>query len=241
MNNILVNMYSLQSSINTLLINNINHISLASSVTAFTGGVLTSISPCVISSLPIATLYINSKSNKISSTVTMFTGILTSFLSIGIISILLRDKYWQLAGSLPLISPFFLIIIGMSLIGAIPISFLDNTNISVIKKYELHNPWQQAYFTGLGIGLAISPCSTPITITLLAWINSTENYITGIYLLLIYLCGYMMPFVVLIISINNFPQIKILSKYSSISVSVVGCIIMTTGSFTLFKEIFRSI
>jgi cytochrome c biogenesis protein CcdA len=51
----------------------------------------------------------------------------------------------------------------------------------------------QAYLTGLAFALAASPCSTPVLATLLAWVASTGDPLTGGSLLLAYTSGYVAP------------------------------------------------
>nr|YP_009313613.1 Thiol:disulfi de interchange protein [Helminthocladia australis]SCW21867.1 Thiol:disulfi de interchange protein [Helminthocladia australis] len=234
-----INLYSLQQYINEVFISQINNKSLTSLLTAFIGGIFTSISPCVLSSLPVTTLYVNNTNNKITSTVTIVAGISTSLLCIGIASTVIKKQYWHIAGTIPWISPILIIIVGMSLLDVIPIGYLgQGVNAGYLQNNRI-NSWQKTYFIGLVMGLAMSPCSTPITITLLAWINTTKQYSTGIYLLLTYIIGYITPLIISIISFDSFAKIKLLSKYSSSSIYLIGCIIIATGSFSLFKEIFK--
>jgi cytochrome c-type biogenesis protein len=57
-------------------------------------------------------------------------------------------------------------------------------------------PPLQAYLAGLVFALAASPCSTPVLATLLAWVASSGDPLTGGSLLLAYTTGYVAPLLV---------------------------------------------
>ena len=236
MNSFTVNLFLVQQNINTILINKLSHISTLSFLTAFIGGIFTSISPCVVSSIPIAVVYLNQKKRKLYHILVLFTGICTSFLGAGIISLFIKQYTWIFLEKIPFLWSIFLIVIGLSVLNIIPTNILlfNTTKFTIKQKNQIH--LFDSYLLGIVLGITISPCSTPITITLLAWILSTQNYIEGFYLLFAYTIGYIMPLIVLIISFNNLQTINIMSKKSYIITNMIGCMTLTIGSYSLFKE-----
>nr|YP_009313817.1 Thiol:disulfi de interchange protein [Hommersandiophycus borowitzkae]SCW22071.1 Thiol:disulfi de interchange protein [Hommersandiophycus borowitzkae] len=229
-----LNIYSIQQNINWFLIKQVNHLSLTNLLITFTGGIFTSISPCVLSSIPVATLYINTTKHKIYNTLILIAGISSAILSIGTITILLKRYSWQIFGAVPFLWPMTIIIIGLSLLEIISINNIDLTKH---KQFGYQDSFLQTYIIGIGLGLSISPCSTPITMTLIAWINTTEKYVQGFILLLLYVVGYITPIIISIISLKNLEKLIYLSKKSYIIINILGCITVTSGSYYLFKEI----
>lgn len=51
--------------------------------------------------------------------------------------------------------------------------------------------FMQAYLAGLTFALAASPCSTPVLATLLAYVATSKDPLTGGALLLAYTSGYL--------------------------------------------------
>nr|YP_009314635.1 Thiol:disulfi de interchange protein [Neoizziella asiatica]SCW23090.1 Thiol:disulfi de interchange protein [Neoizziella asiatica] len=237
MNNFTLNLFSIQQSINNILIEQITTSSGLSFVGAFLGGLFTSIGPCVLGSIPIATLYINQRSKKVYNTVILTGGIATSLLSIGAISIFIKQYTWSFIRTIPLLWPILLTIIGLNLLDIMPFT-LFNTSKHDWHDTNKNNNIFYTYFLGFALGITISPCSTPITITILAWITTTQQYINGLYLLLMYTVGYITPLILSILSLNNFQRINILSKKSYIITNVLGFTTISIGSYSLFKELF---
>nr|YP_009312794.1 Thiol:disulfi de interchange protein [Helminthora furcellata]SCW21048.1 Thiol:disulfi de interchange protein [Helminthora furcellata]SCW23908.1 Thiol:disulfi de interchange protein [Helminthora furcellata] len=236
-NNFTTNLYSIQQFVNILLINQITQISFFSFISAFVGGIFTSISPCVLSSIPIAALYINRKTNKIYNTSILISGLCSSLLGIGVFSILLKPYASIILEKIPFIWPILITSVGMSLLGITATNpFTGNINNKSTQKHK--DSTLNTYLLGLGLGITISPCSTPITITLIAWINTTQNYTIGLSLLLIYTIGYILPLLISIVSLNTFGIINKLSQNSSIIMNTLGCMTITVGSYSLCKELF---
>nr|YP_009315046.1 Thiol:disulfi de interchange protein [Titanophycus setchellii]SCW23501.1 Thiol:disulfi de interchange protein [Titanophycus setchellii] len=237
MTNFITIIFSAQQFINDILINTINKPSGISFVAAFMGGLFTSISPCVLSSIPIATLYINQRQNKILSTAALCSGLITSLLSIGLISIFIKQYAWSILGKIPLLWPLLITLIGLNLLEIMPIGIFETDNSQWHHTQKSQRGLITTYLFGIALGVTISPCSTPITITLISWISITQKYVIGIYLLMIYIIGYITPLLISIISFNNFSIISKISKKSYIIVNILGFSSISIGSYSLLKEV----
>ena len=236
MTDLTITIFSTQQLINAKLINAITNASIFSFLIAFTGGLFTSISPCILSSIPVAVLYINQRKNKFVSTGLLLAGIITALLGIGFISIFLKQFTWPLVSKIPLIWPIIIVFLGLNLLEILQVkAFKGQQN----KWYngEQNQTDMRTYFLGVALGITLSPCSTPITITLIAWISATKQYMTGIYLLFMYTFGYIMPLLISIISINNLNTVQMISRKSYIIVNILGFTTIGTGSYAIFKEI----
>nr|YP_010873082.1 Thiol:disulfi de interchange protein [Nemalion vermiculare]WGV34367.1 Thiol:disulfi de interchange protein [Nemalion vermiculare] len=232
-------LYTVQQYITTVLISQTNNITLLSILTAFISGLVTSASPCVVYSIPFMAIYVNRHRKKRINLIFLISGICTSLLLIAVSSVILKKNYWNLFSKVPLLWPITIIILGFSLLNLIKLNFLRNKKDVQLPKYLIKNSFVATYWVGFSLGITISPCSTPITIALIAWINTTQNYFVGLVLLLIYLLGYVTPLIMTSLSLTNVDQLMKLSNRSIKVVPIIGCITITIGSFSLFKEIFK--
>ena len=222
--------YGLQQIINNFLIEELNHITFLSFFAILLGGILTSFNPCMLSSIPIAIAYINKKSQRNLYSVVFILGILSSLLFISFLTLLAQTSFSFLLSPVPLLKPLITICIGLSLLNLLNFSFPSfiretSRNKSMLSVLE-------TYIGGVSIGLSLSTCSTPILMTVISWIISTNQTLVGISLLAIYTFGYILPIIVSIISINQFKRIRMLSVSFSSIIPIAGCLITSLGSFS---------
>ena len=222
--------YGLQQIINNFLVEELNNITFVSFLAILLGGILTSFNPCMLSSIPMAIAYINKESQRNLYSVIFLLGILSSLLFISFLTLLAQNSLSFLLSPIPLLKPLITICIGLSLLNLLSFSlpsFIRETpqNKSMLSILEI-------YIGGVSIGLSLSPCSTPILMTVIAWISSTNQTLVGISLLSIYTFGYILPIIVSIISINQFKRISMLSVSFSSIIPFAGCFITSIGSFS---------
>ncbi len=230
--------YTLQQNTNNFLFEQLNHITLLSFLTIFFGGILTSFNPCMISSIPLAIVAINKKSQLNLLSIFFILGLLTSLLIISCLAMIARTTYSFLQYSFPFFQPLLIIAIGFSILNLININlpfYPQNRrlNQSILSLIEI-------YIIGISIGINISPCATPILMTVFIWITTTNNIGTGILFLLIYTSGYLIPIIVSIISIHQFIELKSVNLFFSFIIPFSGCIIISLGSFSLFHILLKS-
>lgn len=229
-------LYTLQQELNNFLIEQINTINPLSFLTILIGGVLTSFNPCMVSSIPMAIGYINKQSYKILYSLYFILGILSSLITVSLVTLFAKTSYKFLSDQLPIIGAILIIFVGLNVLNIIEFKFpyinqnnrRDESFISILKIYSI----------GLSLGVNLSPCATPILMTVITWISLTKHIVIGFILLSIYCLGYMLPIVISISSVNHFRKIKSISIYSDLIISVAGCIIISMGTFSLCHEFF---
>jgi len=230
--------YGFQQIINNFLIEQLNNITFLSFFTILFGGILTSFNPCMLSSIPIAVAYINKQSQRNLYSAVFLLGILSSLVFISFLTLLAQTSFSLLLAPIPILRPLITIFIGLSLLNLFNISlpsFIKETseNKSILSVVEI-------YIGGVSVGLNLSPCSTPILMTVITWISSTNQVLVGVILLAIYTAGYILPIIVSIISINHFKRIRILSLSLSSIIPFVGCLITSMGSFSFCSILLKS-
>ena len=159
---------------------------------AFLGGVLVSFTPCVYPLIPVSAGYIgaNSSGSKLKGltlSLIYVTGIAITYSALGLLVSLTGTIFGRISSS-----P-----IAHFIVGGIIILF----GLSMLDLFELRLPVimkqpklkKQNYFStfilGLGSGLIVSPCLTPVLGSILAYLTTKKNLVYGATLLFSFAYG----------------------------------------------------
>nr|YP_009395921.1 thiol:disulfide interchange protein [Dasya naccarioides]ARW65107.1 thiol:disulfide interchange protein [Dasya naccarioides] len=231
-------LFYFQEIISSTLLIEINTLNpLIASLLLFTG-ILTSLTPCFLSILPLSFSYINiSKSNYINKNIFIF-GIFSSLLILLLLSVILDYRYLIYFTKIPFLSFFFLILISLNLLQIIDIS----SYFSTLKFNKLDclssNIIFRTYLNGLLIGFSVIPCSSPIVILINFWLHSATNFFICFLYLFFYILGCFIPFFLVFNFVINYVQIYILGYIWNIIVPLSGCIILSLSIFFFLEKIF---
>lgn len=172
-----------------------DHLSLTSVGIAWVAGVVTSLSPCTLSMLPITIAYIGGARAKEPKNLWLQSlwfavGLSLTLTILGLGASVLGTVYGQWGRQwLNLGVGLVAIAMGLQLleVWSFPALGLDSSWVD-----RLPAGWRSV---GIGVtfGLAASPCSTPVLFTLLAWVSTTGNLSIGALLLFSYGLGSSLP------------------------------------------------
>lgn len=205
-------------------------------VTSFLAGIVSSFSPCVLSTIPLIVGFVGGYAKKDKKLAYRYSlifcfGIIVTFILLGIASALLgrlftgAGKWWYI------ILGVIMLVVGLQLIGVI--EFGNNS----CKVPNRRKGIAGAFFLGILGGILSSPCSTPILAAILAFVASKGNILLGIIMLFLYSVGHCVLIFMagtsigIVEEITNSNKTKFIGKLLKI---VLAIIIFIAGFYLLY-------
>lgn len=176
--------------------NALSHGGLTIVLLVFLGGLMTSLSPCILSMLPIMLGYIGglenpTKTKGFITSATFVLGLAVTFALLGIVASLLGKAFGQIGPAWIYIVGFFSILMGLQLIGII------NFNLPGLQAMpEKKGGVLGSFGVGLLFGLVASPCATPVLAVLMTYVAGQGVLWYGALLLFIYGLGHGIPLII---------------------------------------------
>lgn len=203
---------------------------------SFIAGIVSSFSPCVLSSIPLVVGYVGESGAKDKSTAFKYSlffsiGVAMTFTIIGVIVasighfINLTGTWWYL------ILGAIMLFVGLRLLGVIG----EGTSSCKVpnKKRGLFG----AFFLGiLGGGLS-SPCATPVMAAILAYVAQQGSIVIGALMLLLYSIGHSILILIVGTSVGFAQQLSTSSKTKTIGnimKIILGIIALLIGLYLFY-------
>ncbi|MGG6293818.1 cytochrome c biogenesis protein CcdA [Leptolyngbya sp. AN02str] len=233
-------LYQLQQFADTAVANQLTQLTPLSIGIIFAAGLLTSLTPCMLSMLPITIGYIGGYEAKsrvqAAAQSTWFSlGLATTLALLGIVAAIAGRVYGQIGIGLPIIVSLIAILMGLNLLEALPLRLPSFTGMEWISK-DLPTG-ARSYVLGLTFGLVASPCSTPVLASILAWVSTTHNPVTGGVLLLAYTAGYVAPLILAGTFTASIKKLLSIRAWSGWITPVSGVLLVGFGVFTLLSRL----
>lgn len=229
-------LYHLSQWADQLVSEQLSHLSWVSLTVVGLAGLLTSLSPCLLSMLPIMVGYMGGYETQQRSTAALKAlgfalGLATTLAGLGLVAGLFGQVYGQVGPGLPIVVSAIAILMGLNLLGALPIN-LPSFNGPAPSDLNLPEGLK-AYVLGLTFGIVASPCSTPVLATLLAWISSQQDPLLGGALLLTYAIGYVLPLVLAGTFTAFIKRLLAVRQWSGWITPASGALLLGFGVFSL--------
>ncbi|MBD3881467.1 sulfite exporter TauE/SafE family protein [Phormidium tenue FACHB-886] len=234
-------LYQLEQFADTLVSTQLTHLTPFSIGIIFLAGLLTSLTPCMLSMLPITIGYIGGYEAKtrIQSAIQSIwfaLGLATTLAALGILAAIAGRIYGQVGLGLPIAVSLIAILMGLNLLELLPLRLPSWGGMDWISK-ELPEG-ARSYLIGLTFGLVASPCSTPVLASLLAWTAATGDPILGGALLLSYTIGYVAPLVLAGTFTASIKKLLEVRRWSGWITPTSGALLIGFGIFSLLSRLF---
>jgi cytochrome c-type biogenesis protein len=217
----------------------LTHLSIVSLGIIFIAGLVTSLTPCMLSMLPITIGYIGGyesqgKLQAAAQSTWFALGLATTLAILGIIATSIGKVYGQIGIGLPIIVSLIAIAMGLNLLEILPLRFPSLGATDWIGEDLPRSV--RSYLLGLTFGLVASPCSTPVLATLLAWVANTQDLLVGGGLLIAYAMGYVAPLILAGTFTASIKKILELRRWSGWINPVSGALLLGFGIFSLLSR-----
>jgi len=204
---------------------------------AIVAGVLTSFTPCSLSSIPLIIGYVGGTGQRDTKrafwlSLTFAAGAAVTFTALGVISSLAGSLMGTSASWWYIVLGVLMVLMALQTWGIfeiIPSSYLVSKNTK--------RGFAGAFVTGILGGVFSSPCSTPVLIALLAIVAGKGSVLWGVLLLLLYSVGHGILAIVAGTSVGfveKLSQSKKYGKASAVLKAAMGAAILVMGLYMFY-------
>ncbi|UCD34104.1 MAG: sulfite exporter TauE/SafE family protein [Nitrospiraceae bacterium] len=220
-------------------------------ITAFLGGLLSFLSPCVLPLIPSYLSFITGISfedfktgdkariRKITlvNSFAFVAGFSTVFVLLGVSSTFVGRLLSVYYDHIRIIGGVIIILLGLYVMGVLKFDFLASE-----KRVHLHAKPKGhfgSFIVGLTFGAGWTPCIGPILGSILLIASTTGSALQGFYLLLVYSLGLAVPFMVTALAINSFlSHFRALQKYMRVIMVLSGLLLIGFGIILLTDKVY---
>ena len=215
-------------------------------ITAFLGGLLSFLSPCVLPLIPSYLSFITGmsfddfqKGDKkkvrrltIVNSSAFILGFSTVFILLGVFSSVVGKFLAVYYDQIRIIGGSIIILLGLYVMGVLKLNFLQYE-----RRVHLHSKPKGhfgSFVVGLTFGAGWTPCIGPILGSILLIASTSGSAMQGFWLLLVYSLGLAVPFMITALAINSFlSHFSAIQKYMRLIMMLSGLLLIAFGLIML--------
>lgn len=219
--------------LNQIVPNFLSSFSLIGYILVFLAGIVTSITPCNVSMIPIIIAHVGGqdagRQRAFPLSLVFSLGTATTFMILGIIIATIGGIFGVAQSIIYYFVAFVCIIIGLNLIGLLRLNI--NYGGNLLNKVGEQKGLLGSYILGMVMGLAGSQCGTPIMFAILSIALASGQLIYGATLLFIYALGRAVPIIAIGTFTGIITRMDLFAKWSFIMDKVAGIMIIIVGVY----------
>jgi cytochrome c-type biogenesis protein len=220
-------------------------------ITAFLGGILSFLSPCVLPLIPSYVSFITGISFEdfktgdqarirkltIINSTAFIIGFSTVFILLGISSSYVGKLMAVYYDHIRIVGGIIVIVLGLYVMGVLKLNFLASEKRVHLKSKP--RGYFGSYIVGLTFGAGWTPCIGPILGSILLIASTTGSAWQGFILLLIYSMGLAIPFMATSLMINTFiSKFAAIQKYMKVIMVISGLLLIGFGVILLTDKVY---
>lgn len=206
-------------------------------IVSFIAGLISSFSPCLLSTVPLVIGYVGTNAKKDKNLAFKYSlvfalGLIFTFVSLGVISAFLGQFFSGAGQWWYLFLGLIMIFVGLQAVGVI-----KGKQSNACKVPKKSKGIIGAFFLGILGGALSSPCATPMLAAILAFVAGNGNVVVGILMLLFYSIGHCILIVAAGTSVGIIDALQSSPKYfkiGSIAKVVFGVLVIVIGLYLLY-------
>lgn len=200
----------------------------------YIGGVITSISPCILSMIPVLIGFIGgygqtSKFKGFFLSLAFVLGMSVTFALLGLLAASLGLVFGQIGKGWYYILSLVAIIMGLNLLGVLKFNFPHLKVVPLKMKGFLG-----AFLVGLFFGLVASPCATPVLAVILTFVATKGSLAYGSGLLFTYGFGHGLPLLIIGTFTGMVKELSKVQRYTHYVTQFSGGLLVIIGLYLLY-------
>lgn len=210
---------------------------------AFIAGFISSLGPCILTTLPLAVGYMGSseihdRRRGILYASAFTAGLTVTFIALGILTAFLGMILLRYSRYLTILLALVMIISALYMLGVF--NFKKEQNVCSIQDEPKSKGMTGIFFLGMFGGFASTPCATPVLAAILSFVTASGNIAIGVLLLLFYSLGHSILYFAAGVSMSSVNQLVMNPKYmiyGKYMRTVLAVLVLLAGIYVFYTVI----